>query len=250
MRSPLLVLLLALSIPACRREVPAPPPSVAAAPAGARAAALPTSVAAAPARDRVPAEPMSYLGADWLTRQEREVEEQPEVMLNALGLKPGMRVADVGAGVGFHTLRLARRVTPGGHVWATDIQEEMVSRLRANVEAAGLSNVTPVLTKPDETGLPDGQLDLVLMVDVFHELAEPERTLAALRRALAPGGRVALVEFRAEDPRVPIKEEHKMSVAQVDAELGAAGFVRVQRFDGLPWQHLLVYSLPASDAGR
>lgn len=248
MRSPLLVLLLALSVTACRREAPVPPPSVAAAPAGERVPAPPPSVAA-PARERVPAEPMSYLGADWLTRQEREAEEQPEVMLDALGLKPGMRVADVGAGVGFHTLRLARRVAPGGRVWATDIQEEMVSRLRANVEAAGLSNVTPVLTKPDETGLPDGQLDLVLMVDVFHELAEPERTLAALRRALAPGGRVALVEFRAEDPRVPIKEEHKMSVAQVDAELGAAGFVRVQRFDGLPWQHLLVYSLPAGDAG-
>lgn len=208
-------------------------------------AATPTRAeAAAPARTRVPAEPMSWLGADWLTREEREVEEQPEVMLDALSLKPGMRVADVGAGVGFHTVRIARRVAPGGHVWATDIQEEMVSRLRANVEAAGLTNVTPVLTRPDETGLPYGQVDLVLMVDVFHELAEPERLLAKLKRALAPGGRVALVEFRAEDPRVPIKEEHKMSVAQVDAELRAAGFVRVQRFDGLPWQHLLVYSLP------
>ncbi|NMO16749.1 class I SAM-dependent methyltransferase [Pyxidicoccus fallax] len=233
MRASLLALLL-LSLPACRRETPAPPPPV---------------PAAAPARTRVPAEPMSWLGADWLTREEREAEEQPEVMLDALGLKPGMRVADVGAGVGFHTVRLARRVAPGGHVWATDIQEEMVSRLRSNVEAAGLNNVTPVLTKPDETGLPDGQLDLVLMVDVFHELAEPERMLAKLRRALAPGGRVALVEFRAEDPNVPIKQEHKMSVAQVDAELEAAGFRRVQRFDGLPWQHLLVYSLASTDGG-
>jgi ubiquinone/menaquinone biosynthesis C-methylase UbiE len=187
---------------------------------------------------------MSWLGADWFTRAEREAEEKPEVMLDALGLQPGMRVADVGAGVGFHTVRLARRVGPTGHVWATDIQREMVELLRANVEAEGLKNVTPVLTPPDETGLPDGQVDLVLMVDVFHELAEPERMLAALRRALAPGGRVALVEFRAEDPKVPIKEEHKMSVAQVDAELQAAGFVRVQRFDGLPWQHLLIYALP------
>jgi ubiquinone/menaquinone biosynthesis C-methylase UbiE len=192
---------------------------------------------------------MSWLGADWLTRAEREAEEQPEVMLEALDLRPGMRVADVGAGVGFHTVRLASRVGPGGHVWATDIQQEMVELLRANVQAAGLTHVTPVLTRPEETGLPDGQVDLVLMVDVFHELAEPERMLAALRRALAPGGRVALVEFRAEDPRVPIKDEHKMSVAQVDAELEAAGFVRVRRFDGLPWQHLLIYTpAPAGPA--
>jgi SAM-dependent methyltransferase len=247
MRSSVLALLLVLSLPACRREPPAPVPAAAAeaaAPARTEAATPARTEAAAPARTRVPAEPMSWLGADWLTREEREVEEQPEVMLDALGLKPGMRVADVGAGVGFHTVRIARRVAPGGHVWATDIQEQMVSRLRANVEAAGLSNVTPVLTRPDETGLPDGLVDLVLMVDVFHELAEPERLLAKLKRALAPGGRVALVEFRAEDPRVPIKEEHKMSVAQVDAELKAAGFVRVQRFDGLPWQHLLIYALP------
>lgn len=237
MRSLLPVLLVLLAAPACRKEAAAPPPPA------------PVPVAA-PARTRVPAEPMSWLGADWLTRAEREAEEQPEVMLDALDLKPGMRVADVGAGVGFHTVRLARRVAPGGHVWATDIQQEMVAALRANVEAQGLTNVTPVLTRPEETGLPDGQLDLVLMVDVFHELAEPEGMLAALRRALAPGGRVALVEFRAEDPKVPIKEEHKMSVAQVDAELGAAGFVRVKRFDGLPWQHLLIYALPPAGVGR
>jgi len=237
MRPLLTAFLLALCAPACRREpVPPPPP--------------PPAAEAAPARKRVPAEPMSWLGADWLTRAEREAEEQPEVMLDALGLRPGMRVADVGAGVGFHTVRLARRVAPGGQVWATDIQREMVELLRANVEAEGLKNVTPVLTRPEETGLPDGQVDLVLMVDVFHELAEPEQMLAALRRALAPGGRVALVEFRAEDPRVPIKAEHKMSVAQADAELEAAGFARVQRFDGLPWQHLLIYAPSPAAVGR
>lgn len=226
----LLLLLLALQAPACRREAPAPAPP-------------PASAEARP-RTRTPAEPMSAAGAQWLLREEREREERPEQMLDALGLRPGMRVADVGAGVGYHTVRLARRVGPTGHVWATDIQEEMLAQLRRRVEAAGLTNVTAVHTRPDETGLPEGQLDLVLMVDVFHEVAEPEVLLAKLARALAPGGRLALVEFRAEDPAVPARPEHKMYADQVDAELAAAGFVRVGRFDGLPRQHLLLYRLP------
>jgi protein-L-isoaspartate O-methyltransferase len=220
-------LLLALDTLGCQREAPA------------------QSVPAAPAaRARTPAEPMSAANADWLTRASREREEQPERMLDALALRPGMQVADVGAGVGYHTVRLARRVGPAGHVWATDIQEGMLAQLRRRVEAQGLGNVTVVHTQPDEPGLPEGQLDLVLMVDVFHEVAEPQRLLAKLARALAPGGRLALVEFRAEDPDVPVRPEHKMSVAQLDAELGAAGFVRVGRFDGLPRQHLLFYRLP------
>ena len=222
-----LLLLLLLCPPGCQREAPAQ--------------ALPAPAAA---RTRTPATPMSAANADWLTRASREREEQPERMLDALALRPGMRVADVGAGVGYHTVRLARRVGPEGHVWATDIQEEMVAQLRRRVEAEGLRNVTVVHTRPDEPGLPEGQLDLVLMVDVFHEVAEPELLLARLARALAPGGRLALVEFRAEDPALPVRPEHKMSVAQLDAELGAAGFVRAGRFDGLPRQHLVFYRLP------
>lgn len=225
-RLPLLLMLL-LGTPGCQREAPAQ--------------ALPAPAAA---RTRTPATPMSAANADWLTRASREREEQPERMLDALALRPGMRVADVGAGVGYHTVRLARRVGPEGHVWATDIQEEMVAQLRRRVEAEGLRNVTVVHTRPDEPGLPEGQLDLVLMVDVFHEVAEPELLLARLARALAPGGRLALVEFRAEDPALPVRPEHKMSVAQLDAELGAAGFVRAGRFDGLPRQHLVFYRLP------
>jgi protein-L-isoaspartate O-methyltransferase len=228
MRLLLLPLLLALQVSACRREAPPPAPSA----------------ATAEARPRMPAEPMPAAHAEWLTREEREREEQPELMLDALGLRPGMRVADVGAGVGYHTVRLAKRVGPAGHVWATDIQEGMLAQLRRRVEAAGLTNVTAVHTRPDETGLPEGQLDLVLMVDVFHEVAEPEALLAKLARALAPGGRLALVEFRAEDPAVPVRPAHKMSAAQVDAELADAGFLRAGRFDGLPRQHLLLYRLP------
>lgn len=197
---------------------------------------------AAARRGRVPAPPMSAGAEDWLVRPEREQEEAPEAMLEALGLTPGQTVADVGAGVGYHTLRLAKRVGPTGRVYATDLQAEMISRLEENVRAAGLRNVIAVHTRADQTGLPAGAIDLALMVDVFHELAEPEAYLAALKSALSARGRVALVEFRAKDPRVPIKPEHAMTVEQVDLELGAAGYHRVGRFDGLPWQHLLLYA--------
>lgn len=198
---------------------------------------------AAAARGRVPAPPMSAGAETWLVRPEREQEEAPEAMLDALGLLPGQTVADVGAGVGYHALRLSRRVGPSGRVYATDIQLEMLTRLEQNVRQAGLTNVIAVHTTEDQTGLPAQAIDLVLMVDVFHELARPEAFLAALKPALKPGGRVALVEFRANDPAVPIKPEHAMTVEQVDKELGAAGYHRVGRFEGLPWQHLLLYAL-------
>lgn len=186
---------------------------------------------------------MSYLGADWLTRAERIAEEQPEAMLDALHLRPGMRVADIGAGVGYHAIRIAGRVGPSGKVYATDLQPEMLERLRAAVAEAGVGDVEAVQSSDRATGLPAATIDLALMVDVYHELAEPAAFMADLRRALTPGGRLVLVEFRGEDPEVPIKEEHKMTVAQVDAELQAHGFVRVERHDFLPWQHLLIYAV-------
>jgi ubiquinone/menaquinone biosynthesis C-methylase UbiE len=119
----------------------------------------------------------------------------------------------------------------------------MLARLNENVRGAGFANVTAIHTTDTQTGLPAAAIDLVLMVDVFHELADPEAFLAALKPALKPSGRVALVEFRANDPSVPIKPEHAMTVEQVDKELSAAGYHRVGRFDGLPWQHLLLYAL-------
>jgi len=184
---------------------------------------------------------MSYLGADWLTRSERIAEEQPEAMLDALHITPGMRVADIGAGVGYHALRMSPRVGSAGKVYATDLQPEMLELLGAAVREAGLANIEAVRSGERSTGLPDATIDLALMVDVYHELAEPAPFMRDLRRALAPGGRVALVEFRGEDPSVPIKEEHKMTVAQVDAELAVYGLTRCERHDFLPWQHLLIY---------
>jgi len=223
---------LALLLLACARQEPGVP-ALPAAPA-------PTAPGV-PAR--VPAPTMSYLGADWLTRAERIAEEQPEAMLDALHLRPGMRVADIGAGVGYHAIRIAGRVGPSGKVYATDLQPEMLERLRAAVAEAGVGDVEAVQSSDRATGLPAATIDLALMVDVYHELAEPAAFMADLRRALTPGGRLVLVEFRGEDPEVPIKEEHKMTVAQVDAELQAHGFVRVERHDFLPWQHLLIYAV-------
>lgn len=167
---------------------------------------------------------MSVLGADWLERPEREATEQPERVLDALAIAPGSVVADVGAGTGYFSLRLARRVGPGGRVLATDIQPGMLERLQARARAAGVTNVTTVLSTEDDTRLAPASVDLVLMVDVYHELARPAETLVQLRRALRPGGRLVLVEYRGEDPDVAIKEEHKMTLAQIQREVLPAGF--------------------------
>jgi ubiquinone/menaquinone biosynthesis C-methylase UbiE len=192
-------------------------------------------------RGRTPAEPMSYLGADWLTRPERIEEEQPDQMLAALHLRPGMVVADIGAGVGYHAFRISVMVGPEGRVYATDIQPEMLAMLRKSAAERGIENVVTVLSGETTTGLPKGAIDLALMVDVYHELRQPERFLDALKEALKPDGPLALVEFRGEDPNVPIKEEHKMTAAQVIRELDAAGFSLIERQEFLPWQHLLIF---------
>jgi protein-L-isoaspartate O-methyltransferase len=184
---------------------------------------------------------MSHLGADWLTRPERITEEDPDALHAALAVRPGQTACDVGAGNGYHTVRLARSVGPRGRVVASDLQPEMLELLRERVAAEGLANVVPVAATDGDPGLPAGGCDLILLVDVYHELAAPEAALAAMRAALAPGGRIALVEFRGEDPEVPIKPEHKMTVAQVRRELEPRGFRLAQQFDGLPWQHLLVF---------
>ncbi|MDB5218510.1 MAG: Methyltransferase type 11, partial [Myxococcaceae bacterium] len=138
---------------------------------------------------RTLATPMSYQGADWLDRSDRETTEQPEHVLDVLGVKEGMNVADVGAGSGYFTVRIAKRIAPRGHVLATDLQPEMLDLLRAKVKEAKLTNVVPVLTTESDAKLPRGELDLVLMVDVYHELPKPAQTLAQVRAALRPDGR-------------------------------------------------------------
>lgn len=195
------------------------------------------------------ADVMSYLGADWLVRPEREQQEQPEAMLDALKLRPGDTVADVGAGVGYTSARISKRVGPEGTVLATDVQPQMIRLLRENLKAMKIANVKPILCTPDDPKLPEGQVDLALMVDVYHECSNPVATLNGIRKALKPGGRLVLVEFRAEDPEVPIKPEHKMSVAQVRKEIEPHGFAFKEVLDFLPWQHILVFEKPARAKG-
>ncbi len=191
------------------------------------------------------ADVMSWQGADWLFRETRIDEEQPEAMLDALKIPPGATVADVGAGVGYHSIRLARRVGPGGTVLATDLQPEMIQMLKQNAQAAGVSNLKPLLCSATNSMLPDGKVDLILMVDVYHECPDPETTLRGLHKALRAGGRLVLVEFRGEDPEVPIKPEHKMTLKQVRREVEPQGFGFVTSLEFLPWQHIIIFDKPA-----
>jgi ubiquinone/menaquinone biosynthesis C-methylase UbiE len=187
------------------------------------------------------AQVMSHAGAEWLERPEREVEEAPDRVVAALGLRPGQVVADFGAGTGYFTWRLARAVGPTGRVFAVDLQPEMLERLRENMAARAVTNYRPVLATEQDPRLPENSLDLVLLVDVYHELAWPHEVLAALGRALKPGGRLALVEYRAEDPAVPIKPLHKMSEAQILREVARPPLEWVTTVRSLPWQHLVIF---------
>jgi ubiquinone/menaquinone biosynthesis C-methylase UbiE len=185
------------------------------------------------------AQTMHFTGAPWLVRESRQREEDCRTMLKALQVKPGQTVCDMGCGNGFYTLQLARLVGPRGLVYAVDIQPEMLQMLVRNAAEARLANIRPVLGTPIDPRLPAGEIDMMLCVDVYHEFSHPGAMLARIKESLAPDGRLVLVEFRGEDPAVPIKPLHKMTKAQVRAELEPAGFEMVREFDRLPWQHLL-----------
>jgi ubiquinone/menaquinone biosynthesis C-methylase UbiE len=193
---------------------------------------------------------MGMSGADWLVRPEREAEEQPEKALDALNLKPGMVVADIGAGVGYMSLRMARRVGPSGKVYANDLQPPMLDLLRQNAAKAGIGNIVTVVGDVADPKLPANTMDLVLLVDVYHEFSQPQQMLRKIRETLKPDGRLVLLEYRAEDPNVPIIAEHKMTVAQVKSELEAEGFVLQPVIETLPRQHILILTKAAAKAAR
>ena len=193
-----------------------------------------------PVSGRIFAPVMGVGGAGWLERPEREDEEAPSKALDALELKPGMVVADIGAGSGYYTSRMAKRVGPAGKVYATDIQQGMIDLLERRIRMEGLTNVTTVLGGMDDPKLPLHAIDLAIMVDVYHELQQPQMFLQRLKDTFKPGGRLVLLEFRKEDPKVPILEVHKMSVAEVKQEMEAEGFALDQVIEVLPWQHIIV----------
>lgn len=193
-----------------------------------------------PVSGRAIAPVMGVGGADWLERPEREAEESPSVAIRALKIRRGQTVADIGAGSGYYTVRMARVVGPEGKVFATDIQPGMLDILARNVARAKLDNVVPVRSTPDDPKLPPDSLDLALLVDVYHELAAPQAFIRKLRASLKRTGRLVLLEYRKENPSVPIRPEHKMSVAEVRRELEPEGFILSAVLDDLPWQHILV----------
>ena len=184
---------------------------------------------------------MGWQGAAWLERDEREREERTDLLVKALRLEPGMVVADIGAGTGYLARRMAPAVAPGGKVLAVDVQPEMVAMLQATVRRSGLTLIQPLLGAEDDVRLPASSVDLAIMVDVYHELAFPYEVLASIIRALKPGGQLVFVEYRAEDPQVPIKALHKMSEAQIKREAAVHPLVWDRTVGVLPWQHLVVF---------
>lgn len=181
-------------------------------------------------------------GIPWLERPEREDEENPTKCIAALELKGGEVIADLGAGSGYYTFRLAPKVGEKGKVLAVDIEDKMLAELRKRIEKDKIANVETLRCTETDPKLPEGGVDLVLMVDVYHELAFPYEVMMAVRKALKPGGRVVLVEFRKEDPKVPIKEVHKMSEEQIKKEMAVVGLVHQKTVGTLPWQHIAIFT--------
>ena len=185
---------------------------------------------------------MGYQGADWLDRAERVTEEEPDLALDAIRLTPRSVVADVGAGSGYMTVKMAKRVGAGGKVYANDIQPEMLARLRQRLLREKITNVETVLGEANDPKLPPAALDLILMVDVYHEFSEPQVMLRRMREALKPDGRLVLLEYRKEDPSIPIRPEHKMSVAEAKLEVEAEGYTLSKVDEVLPRQHILIFT--------
>ncbi len=187
------------------------------------------------------AQTMTFHGAAWLIRSERESEERPSEALAELNLKPGMTVCDLGCGNGYYSLAMAKQVAPDGKVLAVDIQPEMLHLLELRSKEMNVQNIEPILGTPADPKLPANSVDLLLLVDVYHEFSHPVQMLAGIRESLKPKGLVALLEYREEDKSVPIKPLHKMSKKQILKEYTANGFKLARQYDELPWQHLMFF---------
>jgi len=187
------------------------------------------------------AQVMSHYGIDWLEREEREREENTTLLLKNLAVKPGMVIADIGAGSGYHSALLSK-IVGTGKVFAVDVEPEMIAYLNKRIKQEKLSGIIPVLSTEQKVSLPENTIDMMLLVDVYHEFSYPYEMALSMRAALKRGGKLMLVEFRSEDSTVPIKTIHKMSEAQAIKEFKAAGFAFDKNIDNLPWQHCLVFT--------
>jgi protein-L-isoaspartate O-methyltransferase len=188
---------------------------------------------------------MGHQGAGWLERPEREKEEQPSRLLKMLEVKPGMVVADIGAGSGYYSFRMAKQIGAKGKVLAVDIQKEMLTIIRKRMKKNKVENVEPVLGTETDPKLPAGGVDLILMVDVYHEFTFPYEMTEALAKSLKAGGRMVFVEFRREDEKVPILLAHKMTEKQVLAEMASHPLKHVKTLESLPWQHVIIFQKKA-----
>jgi Methylase involved in ubiquinone/menaquinone biosynthesis len=187
---------------------------------------------------------MGHRGAEWLERPARETKERPDLLVDSLPLDPSDTVADIGAGTGYLTFRVAPRVSQG-HVLAVDIQPEMLTMIRERIEKRDVTNVTPVRGTVTDPNLPADSVDLAYMVDAYHEFSHPYEMMTTLYEGLTAGGRVVLVEYRREDPSIPIKTLHKMTEAQTKKEMRVAGYEWVETKEMLPRQHFMVFRKPA-----
>jgi ubiquinone/menaquinone biosynthesis C-methylase UbiE len=189
------------------------------------------------------AQVMSHYGIDWLERKEREMEENTSRLLKNLAVQPGQVLADIGAGSGYHSTLLSK-MAGNGKVYAVDVELEMIAYLNDRIKLEGYKNIIPVLSTEQKVSLPANSIDLMLLVDVYHEFSFPYEMTLSMLEALKPGGKLVLVEFRAEDPNVPIKTIHKMGELQAVKEFKAAGFSFEKNIGNLPWQHCLIFRKP------
>jgi ubiquinone/menaquinone biosynthesis C-methylase UbiE len=185
---------------------------------------------------------MGWQGAEWLERDKRIDEEAPDEAIRLLQIASGASVADIGAGSGYMTVRLADKVGPTGRVYANDVQPQMIEILRRRLESKKITNVVLVQGEVDDPKLPAATMDVALMVDVYHELSQPQLMLRHIRESLKPAGRLVLLEYRKEDPSIPIRLEHKMSVREAKLEVEAEGFTLSKVDESLPWQHVLIFT--------
>lgn len=188
---------------------------------------------------------MGWQGVNWLERPERMQEEEPDLALSILQIPKGATVADIGAGSGYMTLKMAQRVGPTGRVFANDLQPQMLEILGRRLADRRITNVTLVQGTVDDPKLPPASVDLELLVDVYHEFSQPQAMLRRLREALKPDGRLVLLEYRKEDPAIPIRPEHKMSVAEAKLEVEHEGFTLSKVDEALPRQHILIFTVRA-----
>ena len=182
---------------------------------------------------------MGHFGAAWLERQSRSKEENPELAVDLLDLNKSLVVADFGAGTGYFTSQLAKECSV---VYAVDIQSEMIQLNKKNMLSKNIQNVKYVLNTPKQTNLPQNSIDLILLVDVYHELEFPFEVINDMKKSLKSNGQIVLLEYRAEDPSVPIKALHKMSVKQITKEMDFAGMKLLKNIQKLPRQHMLIFS--------